>query len=114
MIELVEVRTNDAHPVDSPHRISAQPGKNTALVTIVIASTGPIRAWRLVHASEPRSAEPLLAGGAVTGLDRAGIRRPLNTPSPFELRFAIAQPQLGGEGDYPLDVHAASREEGWL
>jgi hypothetical protein len=114
VIEVTEVRTADAAPVDAPHRISAQPGHDTAQVTVGVASIDPIGAWRVEPDDELRNHEPLRAGGVVCGLDRCGVRAPLQTPSPFTLRFDITQPQLVTEGDHGLDVHAAAEREGWL
>jgi hypothetical protein len=114
VIEVTEVRTHDAHPVDAPHTVSDQPGHSTAQVLVTAAGAGPIRAWRVEPNPQRRDHPPVRVGGCVTGLDRCGTRTLLSTPSPFALAFTILRSELGGPGDYPFDVHAETAEDGWL
>lgn len=106
------VTTQDAHPTASPYRISAQPGKNIASVTLSFESDeGVTRAWRIVHQAAGRKSPRLAGQGVVCGLDRCGTGRVLARTDPVDVE--ITQAQLGGEGDYPLDVWALDRQGGW-
>jgi hypothetical protein len=113
--ELQSIVTGDAHPTDAPFRISAMPGKNSALVTLTFVAERPVQSWRIVRhgTGNRKTGQRLRSQGVVAGLDRAGTGRALARDPARPLILQISQAELGAEGTYPLDVYAIDSDADW-
>lgn len=111
-VEIETVETSDSAPTAAPHRISAQPGKDTLTFKFKVTASDIIRAWRARFSPSNRNVGTLIdSRGMVCGSgDRCGspFARSLSAESPMEATSDLAEAQVHSnpDGEYPVEVFA--------
>lgn len=108
---ILSVTTGDAAPGDSPHKISAKPGKDVATVTFTLGPGlhVPLAAWAIhLGGTSPVSGERIAHLGAICGLAVCGADVPAAIPPDTEVAKAINYSDIDGGADGQRDLHIYS------
>lgn len=105
--QIDSIETGDAAPAVAPHKISGQPGKDTATITFTPGAEQPesVRAWAIhVGGASPTSGQRIDGAGAICGLALCGRDAPTALPPETQVTRTIERADLGGGADGPRDV----------